>query len=533
MPDRVGLAGLTAGIAASLVLSGCASLDSFAGRMNTYNNEAERSQDQSIMLNVLRAADYRPLSFTDFQTVSATVTPSATLSLAGPLAQNGSLTPTTVSPTLGLTGGPTIQAAYINTQDFYRGILGSVPITTIDLLIQRRIPSTVLFNLLFSRIIVRQIPNSEADGDGKLEGPAEVFTAVNDLGGRGEKLGAFQDLVEALVNEGLTTGPGKSEDATFGAPVTDLDLAGSDLIAKAAGAGLKVREADWCEISASEGKALQRERRFDLAGVEANIKTDCQTIEDAAKHPEEPKKASDAARKRIAVALAAADAPLVYRLVKPGAPADPHFCLASPRSWDGLTHVHSGICQVDASTSPTPPGGGAYKVRIAGGGRSDVGRLCAALNEVAKSGENLNCEASGWIANGLEVDLEPRSTFGVIYYLGEIERRERGSGPNVFVKIGDPMAAIPQGRCTAANQPLSSDPGGYACRTLFYLRKSNGSTRDYLAVSYAGERYAAPDREAEGGKTNEVLDIVSELVALNRSAKDAPTSSLFNVVGVH
>src|SRR6202034_1399437 len=112
--------------------------------------------------------------------------------------------------------------AYINTQDFYRGIVNPIPITAIDLLIQRRIPSSLLFNLLFSRIIVRQIANNETDEAGKLAGPGEVFTAINDPGFTGDKLPAFQDLVEALVNEGLTTGPGASGDTAVGPPLTEV-----------------------------------------------------------------------------------------------------------------------------------------------------------------------------------------------------------------------------------------------------------------------------------------------------------------------
>ena len=515
-----------------LTLAGCAHIDSFDGQMTDFNNAAERAQDQSIMLNVLRAADYRPLSFVELQSVSSSISPAANLTLAAPVAGNGGMTPTMLSPSLGFSGGPTIQAAYINTQDFYRGIVNPIPITAIDLLIQRRIPSSLLFNLLFSRIIVRQIANNETDEAGKLAGPGEVFTAINDPGFTGDKLPAFQDLVEALVNEGLTTGPGASSDTAVGPPLTEVDLGGADLIAKAVGAGLKLESADWCGLSQSEGKSLQRRRWFDFARVQAGIAGDCKTVAAANRRPEESGDMIDAVRKDIDDKLAAADAPLVYRLIKPGSSDSPRFCIAAPRSADGKTNVHPGICQIDVISTPSADNNG-YRVRIAGGGQSNKRRLCDALNAVAKSGRDLACDKDDWIGNGLEVDLEPRSTYSVLYYLGQIERQERQSGPKLFVKVGDSLAAIPEGRCVAPDQHLSADLEGYRCTPLFYLRRPPTGAREYLEVVYDGVRYAPPHREVDAGKTNEVLDIVNELIALNRSAKDAPASSLLTVVGVH
>jgi hypothetical protein len=523
------------GGAAALALGGCASLDSFSGRMNTYATETERTQDQSIMLNVLRAADYRPMSFNEIQTISSTVTPSAMLSLNAPLSQNGSMTPTTLTPTVGFSGGPTVQASYLGAQEFYRGILTPVSMKTIDLLIQRRIPSTVLFNLLISRIIVRQIPNSEAEGPGKLKGAPEVFTAVNGLPQSGANVAPFQDLVEALVNDGLTTGPGKAEDTAFGPLLTDFDLDGADPIAKAARAGLEVRAVDWCSMSGPEARSLRRRRRFDLPGLKAAIKNDCAVIEAASTHPEKEKSEIDAARERVDSAAANAGAPAAYRLVKPGGPADPRFCMAAGRSADGANGVRPGICQIDAS--PTPSSTAAdNKLKVVNGDP----RLCQALNLAARSGGPLACDAD-WIGNGLELYLELRSTYSVIYFLGEIERRERAGGSPLLVKIGNPMAAIPAGVCSHAGQEVKnaydtegSAAGGdaYSCRILFYLARTHGRTADYLSVTYDGARYAAPDDELVAGKTNEVLDIVNELIALNHSAKDAPASSLVTVTGV-
>jgi hypothetical protein len=54
--------------------------------------------------------------------------------------------------------------------------------------------------------------------------------------------------------------------------------------------------------------------------------------------------------------------------------------------------------------------------------------------------------------------------------------------------------------------------------------------KPFLKVEYAGKTYAVPDHI--DSETNEVLDVVAELVALNKSAKDLPTSSVITAVGV-
>jgi hypothetical protein len=524
------LAGVAVG-AAVLALGGCATVNRYSGQMATFNTEAERTQDQALMLNVLRAANYRPLSFIEMQTVTGTVTPSASIGLSAPLAQNGGATATTLSPTFGLTGGPTISAAYIDTQDFYRGVLTPLPMSTIDLLIQRRIPSTVLFSLLFSRIIVKQIPNSEVDKGSIAE--AEVFTAVNDPASAHDHEGAYQALVEALLNEGLTTGPGKAGATDFGPPLTDEDLSSSEEIARIAAAGLKVQPISPCDLDDQDAASLARRTGADFTGLKAKIKADCEVIDRTGKRPNLPKAPVDAAKKSITAAIAEAKAPLIYELVKADAKADPRFCIAAPRSADGATEVPSGACQTDAIESQSAGSDGKFRVRLTSrekNGDNDT-RLCEALNQTARSGGPLDCSDPAWLANGLEVDLEPRSTYSIIYYLGEVVRRGLRGGPPLLIKVGDIMTAIPAEPCRQAGQTLAAGSNTYTCEPLFDLRPARSAGRAYLTVAYDGQAYAVPD--GGGSKTNEVLDILNELIALNHSAKDSPASSLITVVGSH
>jgi hypothetical protein len=517
-------------IAAGL-LAGCAGLDQFAGRQSHYNTEAEKAQDQAILLNILRADKQRPLSFTELQSVTSSGTPSGSLGVSVPFAQNGGQTAGTFSPTLALSGGPTLSAGFINTQDFYQGILKPIPLSTIDLFVQRGIPSNLLFNLLFSRVIVKKIQ------DPSVKTPAETFVAINDVGTE-RRLAGYQTLIEILLNRGLTTGPGAADSNSFGPPLTDEDLAQGDLATKAAAAGMQLKEADWCELSGVEMASLARRAPFALSQVKPLLEARCKIITGSDPNAPGGKAQIDQARKDIAAGLVQAEAPLVYRLTKPGANGGFRFCIAGPRSVDGQSEVNPGICRADNELVGHAKPASANTVRIAKlpGARGPAeDPLCEALNDLGKSGPPLDCHDPNWDGEGFEVELEPRSTYSVIYYLGEVVRRElppRGADEQGFtprfvtVKLGDRLRAIPPGPC-AGIPPVSQS--GYGCENLFYLRP--GDSRGYLTVRYDGRSYTIPD-DALGGKSNEVLDIVNELIALNHSSKDAPTSSLLTVIGV-
>jgi len=514
-------------------LAGCAAGDRFAGRVSTYNSEAEKAQDQAILLNVLRAAKRRPLSFTELQNVTSSGTPSGSIGFNVPLAQNGGATASAFNPTLALSGGPTLSAGFINTQEFYQGMLKPVPISTIDLFIQRGIPPGLLFNLLFSRIIVKRIH------DTSLDPSAQTFTAINDVGDD-DRLRAFQTLVEVLLNRGLTTGSSSGDPTPFGPPLTDAELVGTDLVAKAAGAGLHVTEADWCDLDDLELQSLSRRRPFVLAPLKATLKAQCEAISKADAQSAAGKAVIGKARAAILAQLLAAGAPpSVYRLEKPDGGASFRFCIAGPRSLDGRMAVNPGVCGDEAPAAKPAQGKAAAHALILTKEKTGD-HLCEALNHLARSGDALDCAGPDWAGDGLQLELEPRSTYSVIYYLGEIVRREALAGragdpgfepPYVMVKIGDRLRAIPDGLCAAPGQSLSPATS-YRCQALFYLRPGHARRRGYLSVRYDGEDYAVPD-EGGGAKTSEVLDIVNELIALNHSSKDSPTSSLLTVVGVH
>ena len=102
----------------------------------------------------------------------------------------------------------------------------------------------------------------------------------------------------------------------------------------------------------------------------------------------------------------------------------------------------------------------------------------------------------------------PRSTEGIIYYLGEVIRFQNSDS------TGKSLVRVPIGR-EGNSEPL-------------FVLSSSGVTDPLATISYRGTSYSAP---ASGTRTAQVVNIVRQLISLNRSAKDIPTTNVLTVVG--
>ena len=116
-----------------------------------------------------------------------------------------------------------------------------------------------------------------------------------------------------------------------------------------------------------------------------------------------------------------------------------------------------------------------------------------------------------------------RSTEGIIYYLGELVRYQLETGQLVMVEIG-----------RRRERPAGDSGTDEAARkeALFVLHKGVAPNA-LVRVSYLGETYSV---QAHGGgtrpeRTTQVLNIVSQLISMNRSSKDQPATSVITIVG--
>lgn len=103
----------------------------------------------------------------------------------------------------------------------------------------------------------------------------------------------------------------------------------------------------------------------------------------------------------------------------------------------------------------------------------------------------------------------PRSTEGVIYYLGEVLRYQRDY-PGKLVKVQG-------GRVEAPLFMVHTDTIPFALTRVSYFGRT-------YSISFAGQ-----GRSDE--RTTQVLSFLSQLLSLNKSAKDLPATNVFTIVG--
>ncbi|MGE0660589.1 MAG: hypothetical protein AB7F36_04730 [Reyranellaceae bacterium] len=104
--------------------------------------------------------------------------------------------------------------------------------------------------------------------------------------------------------------------------------------------------------------------------------------------------------------------------------------------------------------------------------------------------------------------IYPRSTEAIIYYLGEVIRYQNAD------PTGKSLVRVPVGRI-GDSEPL-------------FVLSPTGVVDPLATISYRGTSYSAP---ASGTRTAQVVNIVRQLISLNRSAKDIPTTNVLTVVG--
>lgn len=462
-------------------LSGCGMNDRFSSDAVEYNRQAEQVQDQVLLLNILRASKRRPFEFSGVQTISGAASTGEQLSFALPLRGK---TPGTLTPTITNSAGPTVTVGVVDTQDFYEGLLKPLDIKLIDLYVQRGLPKVMLFDLFFQKISVAQ--------KGSKAAPLVFPNSV----AHKETFDKFQALVLGLANAGLSTDqPDKPK--AFGPVLTGEEMIDQEnYAAKAATASLDVKEIGWCDLPASQaqGEAKHLHRRLSATA----LKTDCDKVQDATSSD-----AQDAAQKEVdALATAAGLPAALYRTQKSN--TDYRLCFDLPEATGGLS-----VCHADKKGKPPSSGDkGAADVTLSCLG-VNKDKLCDVLYDANPA---FACTA----ACSLEFSFSVRSTFQIIYYLGEVVRQQLQ--PDSY----NSPAYVPM---TVVGHENVSVP-------LFELDEisDRDTSSHFLSVAYDNQTYAVPDN-AEG-QTSEVMDLVTELIALNKSAKDLPTSSVITAVGL-
>ena len=483
---------------AFVTTSGCIHLVKFSGQATEFNIQVADAQNKTLLLNVVRAAHRFPMHFTELSTLSGTgtLTVGGTVTIpAGIL--NGGMSTGSIAPTGSITETPTFNVAVLETQEFYKGMLQPVGIDQISNYIDEGLQPELVFSLAFGEILYQSpvngpslkfennfhpMPSADAAHDVRacFGGVAPQLTA----NGKVSEYACFKRILRALLDRGLTTESVKSP--------TNL----GPLLAQKPFEDLK-----W--INGFDPKTIK------ITAVEADDCRESDVKGPADSCPEGLKGLPQDQQDLLSKGLR------LYRLQKET--SEYRFCFDPPPPDPSKPVISGEDLPAKIATAKIP-----MKLICHGRWPKDFrppkdkdkksdNRFAIALLDSSRSDEPFS------------VQVEPRSTEGIIYYLGEIGRCEMGL---------DTTSA-----CVTPTLKVGYRPAGAPEDILFTVKRGDASRpslaesdADTVAVNWAGSRYSVPIDPSAQDRSGQVLRVLTQLVALNRSAKDFPAPAVVPII---
>jgi len=202
----------------ALGLTSCATINTeFSSWVVSYNREVEKIQNQTLLMNVLRAGHDLPVVFTSIQVVrgsgntgmAATVGGSGTAQTTKAAGMKTDATIWAIAPSASLTvsSGFQFDVVVLDSAEFYQGLLTPIGIDALHALSKRGIPAELILYLMVDRITLT------------VNGVAETY--VNDPAD--PNYARFQSALGNLLKMGLTTEL-QSSGAPVGPLLTEADL---------------------------------------------------------------------------------------------------------------------------------------------------------------------------------------------------------------------------------------------------------------------------------------------------------------------
>jgi hypothetical protein len=525
----------------SLAVAGCSfPSDYFGRRVVEYNREAEDATLSAMLLNIVRASQRRPMQFTGLQSVTGSSSTSGSINggdtnaHTSPLIGQYGLAPPatstvisrvvtgTVGGSASISGGPTFTVPVLDTQEFYQGILTPIPLSVIDFYLEQGFPPGLLADIFVLSIVVTRVD----DG-----GNCQQFTFTNspasDL-----QFGQFQAMVDYLVASGFIA-ERVSRTSAFGPELPKPRAADAaravDAYAHAAQAGLDFKK----------GKG----GRFTLERKSTELRT-CFIYKGGA-YP---------------AWLAAKDKSIFcgnFGKREPGGKSDGD---AKPAG-EQCTPKKKPATRASVPTKD----GANYDSReqgVTSDGQSEFRGIAlapAVLDRIAalqKEQMVLTNSAipydqlfpvSEFRGAHISMKFRTRSTEGILYYLGELVRRSLNpehATPRVLqAKSGINYGTYPMRDCTTQEPiseivPLSGLPRyrydamiPVRCENIFVVNPGPSIGNNVVSVMYNGTTYSVPHDRETGGRSSQIFELVKQVLALNTSAKQLPSTTVISVVG--
>lgn len=456
-------------------LAACAQLEKFSGTSTNFNVQVAESQDRIALLNIVRAAYRYPMHFTELTTLSGTGTVTVGGTLTVPVGTlNGGAATGSIAPTASVSDTPTFNMAVLETQEFYQGMLKPVPLDESASYIMEGLPLELVLTLQFQEILYQRSEKSQRTviennfhrlkSDAARECPDA--TTPNEYS-------CFRLILRALIDRGLTVEQ-VSTPTNIGPliPASSFSelrwLAGLDLKSMQVVTVNKAR-CDSKDDACPDGLAgLPSDQRAQLTAGESLYR-----IQQLSKDYQLCFDPPSAAPADVKPANTSFPKPLTDRIMAARLP-EKVLC-----HWRVNNKRVSGSARSLELTDPDKP------------------------DEV------------------LRIDFEPRSTEGIIYFLGEISRCSLKlestsvcSAPTVRVKY--------QGIEVTEDLLFAMSPEA--------PRPQSGAQSRSLSVDWGGHRYFVNMDPGALDRSGQVLRILTQLVALNSSAKDLPVPAVVPLI---
>jgi hypothetical protein len=506
------------GIAGLSLLVACAHFEKFSNQATEFNVQVADAQNKTLLLNIVRAANRFPMHFTELSTLSGTGTTTIGGTVTIPVGiLNGGMGTGSVAPTASVTETPTFNIAVLETQEFYKGMLAPISTDELSTYLQEGLEPELVLSLGIGELLYQPKANADAlhilndfhplNQDYEEICPEQfadraianhMDKPADPKNPQASQYACFKSILQALLDRHLTTEPVKTATNIGGligqSSFNDLKwLNGLDPKAfKIATVDKKacIKKADACP----EGwDGLSADLREDLDKNKRLYRVQKETAEYRYCFNDEPEKEDRAAwrknrkpyRDGLASKIERAHIP-VGLICHDRIPEGFDEADAVPNSYKG------------GAQKPEPP-------KPKPGGKSFT------FADERNVGETFS------------IEVQPRSTEGVIYFLGEITRCNVGldsdsicTNPTIHVKY----RVIPDDETifavTREGKPIP--------------RLSAENEYGYIKADWADYRYAVKMDPTGHDRSGQVLRILTQLLALNRSAKDFPTPSIVPII---
>lgn len=464
--------------AGALALAGCAIVDQYSGRATVYNLESEQAHDQGLLLNIVRASMRRPRQFSIVQQIIGIATAEGSANLTVPFGLHVGSTANTGMFTATASGGPQFQVAPLETNEFYAGILQPISAQLVDLYMHSEFPRDLLFNLFIEKIVMRR-----TDGICLISHLWECEIVFQNYPGTDIQLELFQALVGYLINLGLSTE----------------------------------------KLPAAKTKKPSKSKKKGDSSNDSNDDSSDDSSSDDS---------SDGSSDGSSIAKAESYAFCF-------APREPHY-QRQVRADSVCGYAQLAAKSNTRTKSDTPPLGRRSKfeeVRISPEFAAKLVGIVAAHppplgTPPSESQAHAFEHIGGFAGRGVSLAIYTRSTETLIFYVGEVVRRQlhpdiEKERRKVMIKTGPPFNHFDEDPCLIDDQRK-------ACKPLFVLEENAApSLSGVSSVVYEGVRYSIPPDAGAGasydtsaGASYTVLTVLRQLLILNTKAKSLPSTSI-------